>query len=147
MLQYGLEDNECCLGHRSCPEPGKAVCMSRTKAGYAVTMKATHLQSARNTQLKVEELARLEVQLGQRVAKVGFQTVTNSTTDMILGTAYVDRDMENVNFKKDTLMPAGASSVDIEESVVNAAYIANHLERKKESPREGYSKYHSTTKF
>lgn len=62
-------------------------CIPSAWAESAVTMKATRLQSAANTQLEVKRGIKLEVQLGQRLAKVGFVLVYNSASDVILGTA------------------------------------------------------------
>lgn len=62
-------------------------CLPRAWAKNDVTMKATRLKCAASTQLAMKEETKLEVQLEQRIAEVGFLVVNNLTTDMILGTA------------------------------------------------------------
>lgn len=104
-------------------------------------MKATRLRSAANTQLNVKVVIKIDVQLRQREAEMGFQVVGSLDTDMISGTAYLDENILKINCRKGTLKSAGSSSVAREESVGNAAYITNDVEAKKGRPKKDYIEY------
>lgn len=51
----------------------------------------------------MKEVIRLEARLRQGVANVGLLVVINLATDMISGTAYIDKNVKILNQKKDTL--------------------------------------------
>lgn len=125
----------------------KTDCKPRAWAGNVVTTRATCWRSATNTHLEVKGVIRYEVQPEQEVAKVGFTVVTDMATDMILGTANIEKDIEKMKLEKSTLRSSSPSSIAIEESVENAIYIANNVETKKRNPREDYNKYLCTAVF
>lgn len=83
------KDIKCCFGFRCRFKP--------IEGKHAVAMMAKRLRPAVNTTLKVNELVRLKVQLGQRIAEVGFPTVTNLATETILGTPCFDRNTELIS--------------------------------------------------
>lgn len=103
------------------PNLVKKSCLSRPWADNAVKMETTRFRSAASTQLEVKKLSRLDGQLRQSVAEVGFLVVTNLATAMILDTAYIDENNEKIKSEKSTLKPTGSCPVAIEESVGNAA--------------------------
>lgn len=64
------------------------------------------------------------------MAETSFVVVTNLVTNMILRTAYINRNIEKTSLKKGTLKTTGTSFVTIEESVGDAAYITNNVASK-----------------
>lgn len=98
-------------------------------------MKGKCLWSVANTQVKVKRLIKLDVQLRQRVATANFLVGTNLATDMILSTAYIDKNNEKISPKKGILQPTSASPTPLEEFVGNSACMTEKL-RTKEGPFE-----------
>lgn len=82
------------LNTKAGPNLVKTDCLSRAQAWIVVTMKATCLRSAANTHLEIKGVIRFKVQLRQKIAGEGFLVVHNLATDMILGTEYIDKNIE-----------------------------------------------------
>lgn len=132
------------LDTRAGPTRLKENCLSRVRAGQAVTIKVARVRFAANTQLHIKELIRLTVQLGQKKAKSCFLIVTDLATDVILRTVYINASIGRISPKKDTLKPTSTNPVAIEESVGNPAYKANNLELKQGHPEDEFNEYPRT---
>lgn len=65
--------------------------------------------------------------------------VTNLVTDMIMGTSYIQKEIEKIIFKKTTLKPTGSRPVATKENVDNDARFENSAGTKKENPSVDYS--------
>lgn len=121
----------------------KKNCPPRTWAKHFVTMKATCLRSTADTQPAGNGVLRFEVQLGQRIAKASFLIVTNLAADMILETAYSNEIIKKICYKSSTMKPTSSSPVAIEESVDNAAYMADSPESKQHNFEDEISTSHA----
>lgn len=62
-------------------------------------MKVTRIRFAANEQMEVKRVIGLEVHLGQRVPETSFLIVTNLRTEMILETAYLNKNVEELASK------------------------------------------------
>lgn len=63
-------------------------------------MKATRLRLAANTKLEAKGAMSQDDQLGQRISKISLLIVTNLATDMILGTEFVNVNIEKISPRK-----------------------------------------------
>lgn len=109
------------------PNLPKENCLPRAWARHVATMKAPRLQSVANTQLKDKVVIRLVVQLGKKIAKTRFLIVTSLVINMILGTIYINENIDKINFKKNTLKPTSAVPVAMKESVSNSTYMTHKV--------------------
>lgn len=79
----------------------KEICQQRAWVKRTSTMKQTCLRSEANKQLKLKIVISLEAQLGQRVADKSFFIVTSLDTETILGTAYINKNIEKIKPKSE----------------------------------------------
>lgn len=86
----------------------------------------------------MKRVIRLDVEPRQKVAGVCFLVMTNLAIDIILGKPYINGNIDKINFNKSTLKLTGSSSVAIEESVGNAAYMTSKLVRKQRLSENEY---------
>lgn len=123
------------------PKLVKTDCLLLAWAGNVVTMNATPLRSAANTQLETKKVVWLHCLLGQRIAEMGFLIETYLGIDMILGTVCIDENIEVIDIKKDTLKHTSPSADATEKNIGNAACTANNVKTQEGNPREDYNEY------
>lgn len=85
-----------------------------------------------NTQLEMKGVLSVELQLGQKVAKVSFLVLINLATNKILGTAYVDKHSKKSIPKKGALKRSGSSPVAIKDMVVTLHILPTTWKQRKE---------------
>lgn len=106
-------------------------------------MKATRQLSAANTKMQVIVVIRLDVQLGQKIAKTSFLLLTNFAADTILGTPYINENSDKFTLKKSVLKPAGSGPVPLEESDSHAACMTDKVKTKQSDSEGEYNEYPS----
>lgn len=106
----------------------KANFLPRAWVRRAISRKTTRFRSETNRQLKVKGVIRLKVQLGQRIVETSFLIAANLDTEMILGAANINENINKISSSKGTVKLTGSSSGGIEESVGNTVHMANSLE-------------------
>lgn len=143
MLRRKMRDADCCFGYGSCIASTENY-LPQAWTRRASTMKATSLRSATNTRLGGKRMIYLEVQLKQRIAKPSFLIVTSPAPDMILGTAYINEDIEEIIPEESTLKPAGLILVAIEKSVSNTTYLINDVKPGQSRFEDEFNKYPCT---
>lgn len=126
------------------PSLVEADCLSRAWARNAVTMKAAHLQTTKNTKLKAKRAIELEIQLRKRVAEACRIVVTNLATVLILRTAYIDGNIVKSSSKKNTLKPTASIPDTMEEDVGNDAYAAHRAQSKHGYDENEYNEHPCT---
>lgn len=119
-------------------------CLPRAWVGNAIEMESARLRSAENTQLEVKRRIILDLQLGKRVAKVGFFVVTNFGPQYDLGYSLHWENFEKINPQKGKLTPTGSSSIAVKESASNAAYMTGKQETKQSASEDEYNEYSRT---
>lgn len=70
-----------------------------------VMVKTTRLLPAADTDLDVKDGIWPQVQVRQQGAEIGFRVVINLNTDAILGTAYIEENIERILQKNETVTP------------------------------------------
>lgn len=70
---------------------------------YVAATKATRPQSAADAEPDIEKLIKLEVWLSRKQVTVSFLAATNLAHDMILKTAYINKNPEKTGLMKDML--------------------------------------------
>lgn len=93
-------------------------------------MKPQGLRSAAGTPIRVAGSVKLLTQIGQRVADTGLLVVENLAVDVLLGTVFIDANVESISPGKQLIHPVESNPVAImvtghEE---NSAGIVNAVE-------------------
>lgn len=89
----------------------KEDCVPQVWKKNVVKLMTTRLQSAADTHLDLKGVTWLQVQLGQRVARVSFLVVVKLATDAILGTPYINDNIDRIYPRKEKLILSGSIPV------------------------------------